>query len=313
MNANIAPTALPAEWSSWLAENLQRGCDPEVLLQTLRDNGFGSVIDAMAQQLEQGSEPVSWEPSESESVTGTASLNAASVDLRIGTDISLAEPIVRDSGVSGESDDPALSTQACVRFQLESPRIVVIDHLLSAAECQQLIELAQHKKGGLSRSTVVAEADGAEQVDTRRTSHNSWFERGEQALVQRIESRIASLLDYPVERGEGLQILRYERGGEYRPHFDFFDPSLSGSQRHLARGGQRVATVILYLSVVESGGGTYFPELGLRVQPQPGTALFFSNLQADGTPDRRTLHAGLPVISGTKYIATKWLRESAYE
>ncbi len=89
-----------------------------------------------------------------------------------------------------------------------------------------------------------------------------FFERGEAPLIQRIEQRIAALLHWPVEKGEGLQILRYRPGAQYRPHFDYFDPAQPGTAAVLKRGGQRVGTLIMYLHVPQGGGGTVFPDVG---------------------------------------------------
>jgi prolyl 4-hydroxylase len=142
-----------------------------------------------------------------------------------------------------------------------------------------------------------------------RSSEGTYFMRGENPLVTRIERRLAELSSYPVENGEGLQILHYGVGGEYKPHFDFFEPEYAGSAGHLENGGQRVSTTILYLNDVEVGGETIFPEISLLVSARKGAAVYFSYYDAGGVPDRLTLHGGTPVRSGEKWIATKWVRE----
>ncbi|HVL77202.1 MAG TPA: 2OG-Fe(II) oxygenase, partial [Noviherbaspirillum sp.] len=158
----------------------------------------------------------------------------------------------------------------------------------------------------------VADRDGDNQVTSLRTSRGAMLQRAETELVARIEARLAALTRWPAERGEGLQLLRYEKGNEYRPHFDWFDPALPGPARHLERGGQRLATIVMYLSDVEAGGGTTFPEAGLQIQPRRGHAVFFANTDRFHVPDPRSLHAGEPVERGVKYIATKWLRTTTY-
>ncbi len=103
-----------------------------------------------------------------------------------------------------------------------------------------------------------------------------FFERGEAPLIARIERRIAALLRWPADHGEGLQILRYRPGAQYRPHHDYFDPAQPGTATVLERGGQRVATLVMYLNAPERGGATTFPDVGLEVAPVKGCAVFFS-------------------------------------
>ena len=113
-----------------------------------------------------------------------------------------------------------------------------------------------------------------------------------------------------MERGEGLQILRYRPGAQYRPHFDYFDPAQPGTAAVLERGGQRVATLIMYLQVPSRGGATIFPDVGLEVAPVKGHALFFSYDRPHEST--ATLHGGAPVTDGEKWVATKWLREGEF-
>ncbi|MEZ4575557.1 MAG: 2OG-Fe(II) oxygenase [Vampirovibrionales bacterium] len=104
-------------------------------------------------------------------------------------------------------------------------------------------------------------------------------------MIGQLNSEIANVTMLPVEYGEGLQVLRYEVGQEYKPHFDYFDPTLSGSKQPLDEGGQRVATMLMYLSAPEEGGETTFPDIGLSVAPVKGNAILFwsvlPNLQVD--------------------------------
>ena len=116
----------------------------------------------------------------------------------------------------------------------------------------------------------------------------------------------------PERNGEGIQILNYTPGAEYSAHYDFFAYDVKGSLKHLATGGQRVATLIMYLNEVEQGGETAFPELGMRVVPKKGSAVYFEYCNSLGQLDKHTLHAGLPVIKGEKWIATKWMRQQIY-
>jgi prolyl 4-hydroxylase len=193
-----------------------------------------------------------------------------------------------------------------VLLTVSSPRIVLLGNVLSAEECDALVEYCEPH---LERSSVVADADGNIQVHESRTSRDVMLRRGETSIIARIEARLAALTQWPVERSEGMQILRYGAADEYRAHFDWMDPDLPGLRQHMEAGGQRVGTLVLYLSKVESGGGTSFPAIGLEVMPRKGGAVFFVNTDSQYVPDRLTLHAGSPVVKGVKFIANKWLRQ----
>ncbi|MEW9625558.1 2OG-Fe(II) oxygenase [Rhodanobacter geophilus] len=191
-----------------------------------------------------------------------------------------------------------------VALSMDKPALRVLDDLLSGEECEELIALATPH---LARALTV-NATGGQQVDHRRTSVGMFFKLGELPLVARLEQRIAELLDIPVSHGEGLQILHYLPGQEYQPHYDWFDPEQPGYATITARGGQRIASVVMYLNTPEAGGGTAFPEVGLTVTALRGSAVYFAYEAGDAS----SLHAGLPVQRGEKWIATKWLRERPY-
>jgi prolyl 4-hydroxylase len=197
--------------------------------------------------------------------------------------------------------------QVAISAVMRNPDLLVLENLLDADECLALIDAARPR---LQRSLTVALETGGEEVHDDRTSDGMFFTRGETGLVATLEARIARMLDWPVENGEGLQVLRYGPGAEYKPHHDYFDPTEPGTASILARGGQRVATLIMYLHEPAEGGATVFPELRLQVAPRRGSAVFFSYSQAH--PCSQTLHGGMPVLAGEKWIATKWLREREF-
>jgi prolyl 4-hydroxylase len=191
-----------------------------------------------------------------------------------------------------------------VTLSVDTPPLRVLDGILTPEECESLIELARPR---LQRALTV-DQDGKHQVDQHRTSEGMFFALGELPLVQRIEARIAKLLGLPAEHGEGLQVLHYLPGQQYEPHQDWFDPQQPGYTAITAKGGQRIASLVMYLNTPEAGGGTAFPEIGLTVTALRGSAVYF----AYETGDQASLHAGLPVSKGEKWIATKWLRERPY-
>ncbi|MFZ0871630.1 MAG: 2OG-Fe(II) oxygenase [Rhodanobacter sp.] len=192
-----------------------------------------------------------------------------------------------------------------VSLSVDAPTLRVLDSVLSEQECGDLIELARPR---LQR-TLTVDTDGRYQVDQRRTSEGTFFAINELPLIGVIEQRLSRLLEIPVDHGEGLQILHYMPGQEYEPHYDWFDPELPSFGPMTKWGGQRIASVVMYLNTPEQGGGTAFPVIGLTVTARRGSAVYF----AYEGGDRTSLHAGLPVTGGEKWIATKWLRERPFK
>jgi prolyl 4-hydroxylase len=183
----------------------------------------------------------------------------------------------------------------------------VFGNVVSDEECDALIAAAKPR---MSRSLTVETKTGGEELNADRTSNGMFFKRDEFEVVATLERRLAKLANWPIENGEGLQILHYRPGTEYKPHYDYFDPKEPGTPTILKRGGQRVATIIVYLNEPEKGGGTTFPDVGVEVAPKRGNAVFFSYDRAH--PVSKSLHGGAPVIAGEKWIATKWLRERVF-
>lgn len=215
----------------------------------------------------------------------------------------LPEPDLTQAPTFIQTSDRRVDIVTVVKF----PRVVVFGNLLSDDECDELIALAQPK---LARSLTVDNQTGGEEVNSARTSDGMFFGRAEYPVVERVEKRLAELLKWPFENGEGLQVLRYRTGAQYVPHYDYFDPAQPGTAKIVQRGGQRVATIVMYLRTPERGGATIFPDIGLEVQPVKGSGVFFSYDRPH--PDTKTLHGGTPVTLGEKYVATKWLRENEF-
>ncbi|XP_074588434.1 putative prolyl 4-hydroxylase 3 [Curcuma longa] len=200
------------------------------------------------------------------------------------------------------------------------PRAFVYHNFLSQKECEYLIELA---KPHMQKSTVVDSATGRSKDSRVRTSAGMFLRRGQDKIIRTIEKRIADFTFIPVEHGEGLQVLHYEVGQKYDAHFDYFMDEFNTQN-----GGQRIATVLMYLSDVEEGGETVFPSAkfnrssspelsecakkGLSVKPKMGDALLFWSMKPDATLDPSSLHGGCPVIKGNKWSATKWMRVHEY-
>ena len=279
--------AITPELRRWIVEQAEAGCRPQDVIEAMKTSGWAEdvAIRAMEQTLREH----------------LASLPPDESDLPPPTPV--PTPALEDSPTLLMAGD----RQVQVLTTLKHPRVVVFGGLLSDEECVALMALAEPR---LWRSETVDNATGGSEVNAARTSDGMFFERGEHALIKTLEQRIADLLRWPLENGEGLQILRYRPGAEYRPHHDYFDPVHSGTPRILERGGQRVGTLVMYLNTPAGGGATTFPEVGLEVAPVRGNAVFFSYDRAHAST--RTLHGGAPVTAGEKWVATKWLRQGVF-
>ncbi|GGH67355.1 hypothetical protein GCM10010975_37080 [Comamonas phosphati] len=290
--APSVPAGLTPELMQWVQSQSAAGVPLPALLQSMRDVGWRENLARRALGL----------PEEGE-------LPPPFISAR-------PHGLLVDSQNAGVPEPDLQADPCCIRvdghevhvlMSLRNPRIVVFGNLLTAQECEAIIEAARPR---MLRSLTVDNQSGGEAVNDDRTSHGMFFQRGENDVVRKLEKRIARLLNWPVENGEGLQVLHYHPGAEYKPHHDYFAPGEPGTPTILKRGGQRVGTLVMYLNEPLRGGGTTFPEVPLQVMPRRGNAVFFSYDRPD--PATRTLHSGAPVQEGEKWIATKWLREREF-
>jgi prolyl 4-hydroxylase len=183
----------------------------------------------------------------------------------------------------------------------EAPHIVAFRGLFSAEECAYLIEAARPM---LTPAVVVDVRTGSQKRDPGRISDGCGFTWPlENPAVHALNRRIAAASGTAPEQGEPLQILRYAPGGEYKPHFD----SIPGF------ANQRAYTMLVWLNEDYEGGETWFNAPKLALKEVPGDAVLFRNVGADGRRDPLSAHAGLPVMSGEKLIASKWIRQRAFE
>lgn len=204
-----------------------------------------------------------------------------------------------------------------------APRAYLYRGFLRSAECDYIVQTSAPR---LQKSTVVDNDTGKSVPSAIRTSDGSFIARGADEVIADIERRIAEWSHVPVEHGEGLQVLRYEVGQKYEAHMDAFSDAFNQDDK---KGGQRVATVLMYLSDVESGGETVFPltsekphegddafsacaRRGVAVKARRGDALLFWSMDTSGKLDVKSTHAGCPVLSGVKWSATKWMHVGAF-
>lgn len=193
------------------------------------------------------------------------------------------------------------------------PQVSVIDRLLSADECRLLIVSARPH---LHASRTLDPTSGQALNMELRTSHDAQFDPLLESLALRlVQWRMAVAAGMELVNAEPLIVLRYAPGQEYKPHRDYLPPA--SIARDGPQAGNRRRTICVYLNPVAAGGATAFPVAGVQVEPQPGRAVVFDNMAYDagspqGRPDPDSLHAGTPVETGEKWLATLWIRQGRY-
>lgn len=198
-----------------------------------------------------------------------------------------------------DAGDPAVVPGARRRLS-DRPDVEIVEGLLSPQECAWIARKAEP----LARPSLVTDERTGERVlhPVRRSDGMNFGPPDEDLVIQAVLRRVAAASGTDPACGEPLHVLRYGVGHEYRPHFDV----LPGEDN------QRDVTVLLWLNAGYEGGETVFTETGLTVRGLPGDALIFRNLDADGRPEPLARHAGRPVVSGVKRLASRWIRQRPF-
>lgn len=197
-----------------------------------------------------------------------------------------------------------VETPGIQRVPTRELELFIVRGFLDLATCTALIERIDARK----RPSDIVDDTG---VANFRTSETCDLDPAD-PLVADVERRISELLGLPLDHGEPLQGQRYAPGQEFRPHTDTFNPGGYDFLLHTERGGQRSWTAMIYLNEPDDGGSTRFKTIGKTIQPETGKLLTWNNLLPDGTPNPATLHQGMKVRRGTKYVLTKWFRQRPY-
>jgi prolyl 4-hydroxylase len=282
---------LTVEWANWIKTNLANGCTVDSMAKIMVEKGFAPEFAY-------------------QSIFDTKNLGVTPMSPIIGTSTNNTQYVYEKPRVPMDVnyiDTP--DKRVYIGMKMNKPVIMTFTNLLSHEEADVLINASKHK---LTDSKVVDPDTGHYTKIRDRSSEGTFFNYHENEFITKLEQRIAFIMGAPAINGEGIQILHYHPGGEYKAHFDYFPYDQAGSKRHLNKGGQRISTLIMYLSDVEQGGETTFPEVGLTVVPNKGGAVYFEYCNSKSQVDPLTLHAGMPVIKGEKWIATKWVRQNKY-
>jgi len=182
----------------------------------------------------------------------------------------------------------------------DKAELFAIGDFLTKSECERLCMMIDL----IARPSSLHEES---YISGFRTSYSGDLDPND-PFVRGISRRIDDLLGLDPRTGEAVQGQRYLPGQQFKAHHDWFHTTEAYWPQERKRGGQRCFTAMAYLNAVEEGGGTHFVNLGINVEPKPGVLLVWNNATPEGVPNEDTIHAGTPVVKGTKYVITKWYR-----
>jgi prolyl 4-hydroxylase len=188
-----------------------------------------------------------------------------------------------------------------VRMPANGLELYIVRDFLNPDACAALIALIDSNR---VPSPVVSDKP----VASYRTSETCYLYAGPDAVTA-VESRLDALTGLDPRHGEALQGQRYAVGQEFKPHHDFFDTAQLYWKDQQSVGGQRTWTAMAFLNTPEAGGQTNFPTAGVKIAPKPGNLVIWNNMDDYGAPNPGSLHQGMPVERGVKYVLTKWYRE----
>jgi len=189
------------------------------------------------------------------------------------------------------------------RVPTPSLELFIVKRFLDAEACSYLMARIDERR----RPSEIADDQGDAYFRTSETCDLDWSD----PVVRSVDEAVAGLLGLPLAASEPLQGQRYAPGQEFKPHTDTFEPTGVDYFAHCAETGNRSWTAMIYLNEPEDGGATRFKTIGKTIQPETGKLLAWNNLLPDGRPNPATLHQGMKVRKGTKYVLTKWFRERA--
>ena len=208
-------------------------------------------------------------------------------------------------GVASDPTARRLKSEAGIQ-RVPSPRLdlFVVRKFLDEADGAALCELIDANR----RPSTIADDQGIAQF---RTSETCDLDPAN-PLVARVQLRLSQLTGIPLSHAEPLQGQRYAPGQEFRPHTDTFNPGGADFFLNCAEAGQRSWTAMIYLNEPDDGGATRFKAIGKTIQPETGKLILWNNLLPDGSPNDATLHQGMKVRRGTKYVLTQWFRQHPF-
>ncbi len=272
---------LTQEWLDWIQLNVERGCDRNGIFRILIDEGFDYQDIASH---------MNYQP--------TVDLVDITNPLKVGTKSDPdSDNALQDSATQ---DASKIFLPNARKLNTSQAEIYLLPDFLQPAECEKIVALI---KSRLRPSQISSEVAGQTDFRTSRTCDLGTLN---EPFLEEIDARICRMLGIDASYAEVLQGQHYATEQQFKPHTDYFETHEYG--QYAARQGQRTFTFFIYLNTVAAGGETEFPHLGITLNPQPGMAVIWNNLHADGTPNPATLHCSHPVLRGEKAVITKWFR-----
>lgn len=214
-----------------------------------------------------------------------------------------AAPLTVHNSVSRKLND----TKGVRKVDTDKLELYELDNFLDHVECEKLIELSTKNFHASTLSSVEKDKYFRTSFTCSFNSIDASFE--DSKFIQMIDARICNALEIPPSYSEPIQAQRYRVGQEFKAHTDYF--SANEYEQHCKIQGNRTWTFMIYLNAVEEGGETHMCSIDTKFHPKAGRALTWNNLKRDGHGNHNTLHAGRPVLRGSKYIITKWFRQNA--
>ncbi len=183
--------------------------------------------------------------------------------------------------------------------------IKILENVLEKSECDVLIDIASKIDQMQKMDTL------GDKIDGYRTANGCWI-RENNEVTDKIKYIVSKNSGVSIKHQEDIHIVRYDIGGEYKPHHDFFHPNTDYYESACGKSGQRTHSFLFYLNDVIKGGDTEFTQMKIRVSAKTGRLLIWDNIDIYGNIDSSSLHAGLPVEEGEKWIAIVWVREKQF-
>lgn len=206
---------------------------------------------------------------------------------------------------SGDSTTKAiLAHEGAQRVPSDKIELLQLRGFASLRICAELIARIEANR----RPSTVADPNGD---DYFRTSETCDFSADDPFVIE-MEERLTAISGIDPVFGEPLQGQRYDIGQEFKAHCDWFNPDGQDYRKYCSIAGQRTWTFMVYLNDVEAGGATRFKAIGKSFQPEAGKLVCWNNRRPDLRPNPNTIHHGMKVRKGLKYVVTKWYREKPW-